>query len=175
MEQRDERDAVRIGMIWGGIGAVVGFLTSLLGSLVGILVAGFVGISCGRRAAEAEAGRRAGALSGLVGGAVAAPAFVIGASAGALVAVREIGSARLSATLSEMLGAQISPDEAWRFFLLSLILAAGFPAVGLVLAAPADDEELFERAREHVDRDHPEMQLSDEQVSGIVAEGAYDK
>ena len=39
----------------------------------------------------------------------------------------------------------------------------------------ANDEELFERAREHVDRDHPEMQLSDEQVRGIVAEGAYDK
>jgi len=26
-----------------------------------------------------------------------------------------------------------------------------------------------------VDRDHPEMQLSDEQVQGIVAQGAYDK
>ena len=39
----------------------------------------------------------------------------------------------------------------------------------------ANDEELFELAREHVDRDHPEMQLGDEQVRGIVAEGAYDK
>jgi predicted small metal-binding protein len=39
----------------------------------------------------------------------------------------------------------------------------------------ANDEELFELAREHVDRDHPEMQLSDEQVRGIVADGAYDK
>ncbi len=39
-----------------------------------------------------------------------------------------------------------------------------------------DDEELYGQAREHVvDRDHPEMQLSDEQVRGIVAEGAYDK
>lgn len=38
-----------------------------------------------------------------------------------------------------------------------------------------DDEELYGRAREHVDRDHPEMQLSDEQVRGIVAKGAYDK
>lgn len=38
-----------------------------------------------------------------------------------------------------------------------------------------DDEELYGQAREHVDRDHPEMQLSDEQVQGIVAEGAYDK
>lgn len=32
----------------------------------------------------------------------------------------------------------------------------------------AHDEELFERAREHVDRDHPDTGLSDEQ-------GAYDK
>lgn len=39
----------------------------------------------------------------------------------------------------------------------------------------ADDEELFERTREHVDRDHPEMGLSDEQVHGIVTEGAYEK
>ena len=38
-----------------------------------------------------------------------------------------------------------------------------------------DDDELYGQAREHVDRDHPEMQLSDEQVMGIVAEGAYDK
>ena len=64
MEQRDEKDAVRVGMVWGGIGAVVGFLTSLLGSLVGILVAGFIGVSCGRRAAEADAGRRAGCSRG---------------------------------------------------------------------------------------------------------------
>jgi hypothetical protein len=124
-------------MIWGGIGGVVGFLTSLLGSLVGILVAGFVGFSCGRRAAEAEAGRRAGALSGLVGGVVAAPAFVIGASAGALVSARGIGSARIAATLSEMLGTRVSPEEAWQFFLLSLGLAAVFQAVVLVLASTA--------------------------------------
>ena len=39
----------------------------------------------------------------------------------------------------------------------------------------ANDGELFERAREHVDRDHPEMGLDDEQVRGIVAQGAYDK
>ncbi len=38
-----------------------------------------------------------------------------------------------------------------------------------------DDDELYGLAREHVDRDHPEMHLSDEQVRGIVAEGAYDK
>jgi predicted small metal-binding protein len=38
-----------------------------------------------------------------------------------------------------------------------------------------NDEELFEQARAHVDRDHPEMQLSDEQVMEIVSGGAYDK
>lgn len=39
----------------------------------------------------------------------------------------------------------------------------------------ANDEELLQRAREHVDRDHPDMDLSDEQIRGNVAEGAYDK
>ena len=124
-------------MVWGCIGGVVGFLTSLLGSLLGIVVAGFVGFSCGRRAAEVDADRRSGALSGLVSGAVAAPAFVIGASAGALVAARRIGSSRIAATLSDMLGMPVSPEEAWRFFLLSLVLAAVFQAVVLVLASTA--------------------------------------
>ena len=124
-------------MVWGGVGGVVGFLASLLGSLAGIVVAGIVGYSCGRRAAEADAERRAGVLSGLIGGAVAAPAFVIGASAGALVAARRIGSSRLAAALSDMLGMQVSPEEAWRFFLLSLVLAAVFQAVVLILASTA--------------------------------------
>jgi predicted small metal-binding protein len=39
----------------------------------------------------------------------------------------------------------------------------------------ADDEKLFDKAKEHVNRDHPEMQLGDEQVREIVAEKAYDK
>lgn len=134
MEERDERGgAVRVGLIWGGIGGVVGFLVSLLGSLVGILVAGFVGYSCGRRAAEA--GQWTGALSGLVGGAVAAPAYVLGSAFGALVAVWGIGAARISATLSDMLGKRVSPDEAWLFFLLSLVLAAFLQATLLILAS----------------------------------------
>ena len=37
------------------------------------------------------------------------------------------------------------------------------------------DEELYGQVREHVDRDHPDMQLGDEQVQGLVAQGAYDK
>ena len=124
-------------MLWGGIGGLVGFLASLLGSLVGILVAGFVGVSCGRRAAEADAGRRTGALSGLIGGAVAAPVYVLGASAGALVAARGIGSARLAGMLSDMLGTPFSSAEAWRLFLLSLVLAGVLQAVVLVLASTA--------------------------------------
>jgi len=135
VEQRDERSAVRVGMVWGGIGGVVGFAASLLGSLVGILVAGFVGFACGRRAAES--GRRAGVLSGLVSGAVAAPVFVTGASAGALVAARWIGSSRIATTLSEVVGTQVSPDEAWRIFLLSIAVAAVFQTFVLILASTA--------------------------------------
>jgi predicted small metal-binding protein len=39
----------------------------------------------------------------------------------------------------------------------------------------ADDDELYGQVREHVDRDHPKMELSDEQVRGLVGRGAYDK
>ena len=38
----------------------------------------------------------------------------------------------------------------------------------------ADDEELFRLAREHVDRDHPEMERTDEQLRARVAADAYD-
>ena len=124
-------------MVWGGIGAAVGFLASLLGSLAGILVAGFVGVTCGRRAAEAEVGRRTGALSGFLSGVVAAPVYVLGASAGAVVAARGIGSDRLAAMLSEMLGTPFSSEEAWQLFLLSLVLAAVLQVVVLVLASTA--------------------------------------
>jgi hypothetical protein len=41
------------------------------------------------------------------------------------------------------------------------------------LEAP-NDEVLFERARAHVDRDHPEMQLSDDQVRELVSEKSYE-
>ena len=39
----------------------------------------------------------------------------------------------------------------------------------------ANDEKLFDKAKEHVNRHHPEMQLSDELVREIVAEKAYAK
>jgi hypothetical protein len=38
-----------------------------------------------------------------------------------------------------------------------------------------NEDALFQQAREHVDRDHPEMKLDDTQVREIVAQGAYDK
>jgi predicted small metal-binding protein len=38
----------------------------------------------------------------------------------------------------------------------------------------ADDEELFRLARGHIDRDHPEMQRTDEQIRERVAADAHD-
>jgi predicted small metal-binding protein len=37
-----------------------------------------------------------------------------------------------------------------------------------------DDEELFRLAREHVDRDHSELERTDEQLRQRVANDAYD-
>lgn len=137
MEQKESRSAVRVGMVWGGIGGVIGFLVSLLGSIAGIIFAGFVGFSCGRRAAVAEEGRRSGALAGLVGGAVAAPVFVLGATLGSAVAVQSMGTAEIATILSDMLGQEISADQAWQFFLLSLVVAAFIQAGLLILASAA--------------------------------------
>jgi predicted small metal-binding protein len=38
----------------------------------------------------------------------------------------------------------------------------------------ADDDQLFRLAREHIDRDHPEMDRSDEQIRERIAADAYD-
>jgi hypothetical protein len=38
----------------------------------------------------------------------------------------------------------------------------------------SDDEELFRLCREHVDREHPEMERSDAQIRERVAADAYD-
>lgn len=140
MEQREERNgAVRVGLRWGVVGGVVGFFASLLGSLVGIVIAGFVGVSCGRRAAEADEGgsASAGALAGLKGGAVAMPVFVVGASAGALVAGRSVEMSQIASMLSEMLGTSISAGEAWRFFILAVVFGAVLQAAVLILASVA--------------------------------------
>jgi hypothetical protein len=38
----------------------------------------------------------------------------------------------------------------------------------------ADDDELFRLAREHVDRDHPEMRRTDAELGDRVAADAYE-
>ena len=38
----------------------------------------------------------------------------------------------------------------------------------------ANDDDLFKAAREHVDEAHPEMEFSDDQVRGLVADKAYE-
>jgi predicted small metal-binding protein len=38
----------------------------------------------------------------------------------------------------------------------------------------ADEEELFRLARAHVDRDHPEMERTDEQIRDRIAKDVYD-
>lgn len=126
-------------MRWGVIGGVVGFFLSLLGSLVGIVAAAFVGVACGRRSAAAVEGGSAGAgaLAGLVGGAVAAPVFVVGASAGAVVAGRSVEMARIAGMLSEMLGTSVSAEEAWRLFVLAVVFAAVLQVAVLILASVA--------------------------------------
>jgi hypothetical protein len=38
-----------------------------------------------------------------------------------------------------------------------------------------NDEELFKEARKHADEVHPEMQLTDQQLRGMIAEQVCDK
>jgi hypothetical protein len=38
----------------------------------------------------------------------------------------------------------------------------------------ADDEALFALAREHIERDHPEMERTDEQIRARITADAYD-
>lgn len=45
-------------------------------------------------------------------------------------------------------------------------------ACGRVLKA-ADDKELFEKARNHMDQEHPEKEVSDEQILNLMEAQAY--
>ena len=38
----------------------------------------------------------------------------------------------------------------------------------------ASDEQLFSLTQGHMDQEHPNVRMSDEQIRRIVAEGAYD-
>ena len=37
----------------------------------------------------------------------------------------------------------------------------------------ANDDELVQAARQHVDQDHPDMEMSDDQLQQLVSEKAY--
>ncbi len=137
-EWREKATGVaRVGMAWGGIGGVIGFVISLLGPLAGLIAAGFVGASCGRRCTRAAGEKTAsgGALAGVLGGLVAAPVFAIGAAAGAVAAARRIGTETIVLTLENVVGAPVSPEEAWRLYLLSLAFAAIVQIIFLVAVA----------------------------------------
>gem|GEM_PF-959086 len=133
-KEDDKKGAVRVGMVWGGIGGAVGFLVSLFGSLAGIVAAVFVGISCGRRAADAEEGKRHGAISGLVGGAFTAPIYILGAASGALIAAQQIGGEQMAATLAEIefVDIELTAEEAWNLYLASLVFSGFVQAAVLI-------------------------------------------
>jgi len=126
MEQKESVGAVRVGMRWGGIGGLVAFLVSLLEPVAGMVAAIFVGVSCGRRAAVADA-------------AMDAPtdAEDVEARPGALVAARGSGISRMAETLSQMLGTNISPQQAWQLFLLSLVFSAVLQVTILLISSTA--------------------------------------
>lgn len=136
MKNLFESPALRVGMNWGAIGGVAGFLSGLLGALSAMLIAGFIGYYCGKRASlAAEASIPGnGALSGLISGFVALPVFLVGAAVGAIVSARSIGMAQFARMISEMdvIGATVTQEEAWLYFLLSLVFAALAQTVVLV-------------------------------------------
>ena len=40
--------------------------------------------------------------------------------------------------------------------------------------AGANDDELFERVRIHMDREHPDKEIADEQILNLIEARAYD-
>jgi hypothetical protein len=130
-----QNETVRVGLNWGAIGGVAGFVSGLLGAFSAILIAGFIGYYCGKRAAGTARGESPGrgASAGLVAGCIATPVYVMGAAVGSTVAVRGLGMEEVARTIEEWMGAPITPDEAWLFFLLSLLVAAVVQAAVLVL------------------------------------------
>ncbi len=140
-------------MVWGAVGGVVGFIVSLFGAFAGIVAAGFIGFSCGKRAARAGK-EGSGASSGLVGGALAAPLYVMGAAAGAIVAAQTIGGDQIATSLSEVLDVELSGDEAWNLYLLGTAFAAVVQAGVLIGVATASAAWTARREQPESDRNH---------------------
>ena len=63
--------------------------------------------------------------------------YAIGSTLGALLTGREIGASMMATSLSDMLGTQISADEAWTLFLVGLVLSAILEVTLLVAASTA--------------------------------------
>jgi hypothetical protein len=131
-----QNGAVRTGLNWGAIGGIAGFFSGLLGALSAMLIAGFIGYYCGKRASATVAERRSGkgAFAGFLAGCIAAPVFLVGAAVGAIVSAQSVGMDQFARSLSEFefLGGGITPEEAWLYFLLSLIFGAFAQAAVLV-------------------------------------------
>jgi hypothetical protein len=126
MDQEKIPAPVRAGMKWGGIGGIVGFLVSLLGSLAGVVAAIFIGVVCGRASVEGSGEAREernGAFDGLVGGSLAAPVFVLGAAAGAIVGARRMGMDALATEMANFTGMELSPDQMWELLLTGIVVA----------------------------------------------------
>jgi hypothetical protein len=70
-----------------------------------------------------------------VGGVVAAPVFVIGSAAGALLAVQAVEREEMARLIGDMAGVAITPDEAWALYLLSLAIAGVLQAIAVVAAS----------------------------------------
>lgn len=122
-------------MIWGVIGGIAGFAASLIAfSLGGFVAAILVGVGCGRRAAAASEEKRGG-RAGLVSGGLAAPVFALGAAAGSLLGVREVGMSEFSSTISERTGLAVSSQEVWQILLAAVVLTTVIQAAALILTA----------------------------------------
>ena len=64
--------------------------------------------------------------------------YVVGVRmAGAVLAIRRIGTESAAATLGEIMGTSFSPEEAWQLYLLGIALAAAVQVALVVLASVA--------------------------------------
>jgi MFS family permease len=153
VEPRDRAAVVGVYRFWRDTGFVVG-----------ALLAGFAADAFG-----------SGAAIALVAGLTAASGVVVG-----LTPWREPNDGRL-----RLQRWGLSPTSSWPMAeRLVLSGSDGLDSKGGEMRAidcpcghhleGADDAELFRLAREHVDRDHPEMQRSDDDLRQRIAADAYD-
>lgn len=121
-------------MVWGGIGGIVAFAASLLvPHLGGLLTAIVIGVVCGRRAANP--GDENAARSGFVSGLLAAPVLVLGAAAGTMLSVQQIGREQFASVLNQATDISVTGQEAWQIFLAGVALMAVLQAAVTIMTA----------------------------------------